>query len=284
MIDLHTHSNASDGTYSPKELVDHASEKGLSVLALTDHDTVDGLKEASEEAAKVGITFVPGIEINIEWPTGEFHLLGLGLKSVSQELSTIISDLQQKRNTRNIEMISKIQEAGIPLTLEELTARFHTDSLGRPHFAELMVEKGIVKNRQAAFDKYLAKGRPFYIKHEGADLSEAIQAIESSGGVPVQAHPLSMYVSWGKMENTMTSIHEQGVVGLEAYHPGVRVAEGERLEKLARKLNMIVTAGSDFHGEKIRADRHLGFTTGGKKIEDRFWTEELLPLLNHNLN
>ena len=110
MIDLHTHSTSSDGTYTPTQLVDHAVEKGISVLALTDHDTIDGLKEASDEAERVGLKFVPGIELNIEWPTGEFHLLGLGLKSISKELISIISDLQRKRNIRNSEIAAKLQK------------------------------------------------------------------------------------------------------------------------------------------------------------------------------
>ena len=279
MIDLHTHSTASDGTFSPSELVDFAAQKGVTVLALTDHDTTDGLEEAASQAKKDNITFVPGIELNIEWPTGEFHLLGLGLKSVSPSLFSIISYLQRERNTRNEKMAAKLQEAGIPISLEEVVDRFHTNAPGRPHFAQLMVEKGIVKYRQQAFDKYLAKGRPFYVDRAGADLSMAVDAIKSSGGVPVQAHPLSMYVAWGKMEETMTIIHQKGVMGLEAYHPGIRVAEGERLEKLARQFNMFVTAGSDFHGEKVRADRHIGYTTGGKKIDDRFWNDELKPQL-----
>lgn len=279
MIDLHTHSSASDGSLSPAQLVDYAASKGVSVLALTDHDTTDGLQEAAAQAQKANITFVPGIELNIEWPTGEFHLLGLGLKSVSPSLFSIISYLQDERNTRNKKMAFLLQNAGIPITLEEMSERFHTNALGRPHFAQLMVEKGIVKYRQQAFDRYLAKGRPFFVDRAGADLEQAVKAIEESGGVPVQAHPLSLYISWGKMEAAMTGIRDKGVLGLEAYHPGVRVSEGERLEKLARQLGMFVTAGSDFHGEKVRADRHIGYTTGGRKIDDRFWTQELQPKL-----
>lgn len=283
MIDLHTHSSASDGTFTPAELVDYAAEKHISVLAITDHDTVDGLKEAASEASVKGITFVPGVELNIQWPTGEFHLLGLGLQSISPELTSIIEFLKQERNNRNEKIAARIKEAGLPLTLEEVTERFNTNSIGRPHFAQMMVEKGIVKTRQQAFDRYLAKGRPLYVDRAGADLAEAVTAIKTSGGIPVQAHPLSIYVAWGKMDDTMKLIRNAGVEGLEAYHPGVRVSEGERLEQLARKLGMFVTAGSDFHGAKVRADRHIGYTTGGRKIDDRFWTEELLPQLQKNM-
>ena len=279
MIDLHTHSTASDGTFSPTELVNFAATKGVEVLALTDHDTTAGLQEASEAAKKAGIVFVPGIEINIDWPTGEFHLLGLGLQSVSEPLSSIIKFQEQERLNRNIQMAQKLNEAGVNITFEEVKQRFNTKNLGRPHFAQLMVEKKLVKTRQLAFDKYFAKGRPCFVNRTGADLKMSINAIKLSGGIPVIAHPLSLYVSWGKMDDTIASIKEAGVVGLEAWHPGARHGEAVRLEELAHRMDMFVTAGSDFHGEKVRADRHIGVTAGNKKIDKRYYYEELLPAL-----
>ena len=279
MIDLHTHTTASDGTLTPSELVRYAAEKKIKVLAITDHDTTDGLEEAQQEAKIQGITFVPGIEINIAWPTGEFHLLGLGLKKVSPELREIIEFLKEGRIQRNLQMIEKLQQEGIPITLEELQQRFNANTLGRPHFAQFLVEKGVVKVRQQAFDRFFAKGRPCFVEREGAALRDAVQAIKSSGGIPVQAHPLSMYVSWGKLEDKIIEIQQSGVQGLEAWHPGARISEAERLEEMAHKLDMIVTAGSDFHGAKVRADRHIGETAGTKRIEDRFWEQELKPAL-----
>ena len=144
MIDLHTHSTASDGTYSPRELVNTAFSRGISVLGLTDHDTVDGLKEAklaADEIVKNGnsFTFVPGIELNIQWPTGEFHLLGLGLKEKSAELSSIISFLEEERETRNKKMEHLLQNAGVDISLDEIKALFKTNTIGRPHFARLRV-------------------------------------------------------------------------------------------------------------------------------------------------
>ncbi len=280
MIDLHTHSTASDGSLSPSELVNYAYQKGIQVLALTDHDSVGGILEAQKEAKKIGLKFIPGIEISVDWPTGEFHLLGLGLKNQSAELKKIIDFVEQERFNRNILMAQKLQECGINITYQELVDYFHTENLGRPHFAELMVKKGYIKQRQQAFDLYFAKDRKCYVDRKGANLEESVKAIKKSGGVPVQAHPMSMYVSWGKMENTMIEIQKTGVQGLEAYHPGVRLSEAVRLEELAKKLDMIVTAGSDFHGEKVRADRKIGYSAGKKKIEDRFFFEELKPKLD----
>ncbi|OJF77218.1 MAG: phosphatase [Treponema sp. CETP13] len=279
MIDLHSHSTASDGVFSPSELVNYANKEGITVLALTDHDTIDGLAEAQKTALKTGITFVPGIEIQIQWPTGEFHLLGLSLKSISPTLVKIINLLQKGRKDRNLEIINRMNQAGMDITLEEVSKKYNVSTIGRPHIAAWMVDHGVVKKRQLAFDKYLAKGRPFYVERVGASLDEAIVAIKESGGIPVIAHPLSLYVSWGKIEPILKDIHDRGVEGLEAWHPGARVVECERLEKMAHKLGFFVTGGSDFHGQSVRTDRFLGKTAGNRTIDDRFWLEELQPAL-----
>lgn len=290
MIDLHTHSSASDGIFSPAELVAYAQGKGLSVLALTDHDTVAGLAEAESAAEKAGITFVKGIELNIERTRGEFHLIGYGIPSVpasSQGVETgpleaIIQKLQNGRLERNRTILQKMQDDGFPVSYDELleqNAGTNTDCIGRPHIAAYLVGKKLCRTRQQAFDKFLGSGRPYYVDRTAAPLSEAVVAIKAAGGIPVIAHPLSLYISWSKMDGAMREVAEAGVQGLEAWHPGVRVGEAERLEALARTLGLFVTAGSDFHGEKIRADRRIGHTAGLKKIEDRFWTDELAPAL-----
>lgn len=273
MIDLHTHSTCSDGVLSPSELVKHAFSKNIKVLALTDHDTIEGLSEAKIQSEELGITFVPGVELNIDWPKGEFHLLGLGLKNPSEQLLKILNDLQKDRDSRNAKIIEKMKEAGFDADLKEIQSKFKTCCLGRPHFAAYMVEKKIVKTRQQAFDKYIGKNCPWYIPRLGANLDDSIQAIKNSGGIPVMAHPLSIYVSWGKIFPVMQDLKERGIVGLEAYHPGARVGSCIRLEELARELGFIVTAGSDYHGEAVRADRKIGHTCGGRKIDDRFWDE-----------
>ena len=279
MIDLHTHSTASDGTYTPAQLMEYAHARNINAIALTDHDSIDGIIEAQKKARELSMEFIPGIELSIQWPTGEFHLLGLGLQSPSKELLGAIDFLRQERDNRNIKMAQKLQEQGIAITYEEVVEKAGTKTIGRPHFASLMIEKGFIRQRQQAFDQYFAKGRPCYVERTGLDLEDAVKAIKTSGGIPVQAHPLSMYVSWGKTEDTMIDIQMHGVEGLEAWHPGTRVSEAYRLEELARKLGMTATAGSDFHGEKVRADRKIGYTAGKSKIEDKFWYEELKPAL-----
>jgi len=279
MIDLHVHTTASDGQYTPTEIIQKAVAKNFSTIAITDHDTVGGLEEAKLEAAKHDITFVPGTELNINFPTGEFHLLGLGLTHVSDSLQTILDNLVQNRIVRNEQIVQKCRDLGFDISWEELIEDFPNTNIGRPHIAAELVKHKIVKDRQMAFNQYLAKGRSCYVNRIGANLDEAIIAIKDSGGAPVIAHPMSLYLSWGKLPDVMKDFHERGIVGMEAYHPGARVSECSRLEELGRKLGYFITASSDFHGEKVRTDRRLGHTTGGKKIEDRFWTEELKPYL-----
>ncbi len=280
MIDLHTHSSASDGSLTPSTLIAYGVSKGISVMALTDHDTIAGLAEAKSAAKTHNIAFIPGIELNIQWPTGEFHLLGLGIKSPSLSLLNIIAFLRKGRNTRNDEIVKKMQSNGINVSVEELKNMFSTESLGRPHIADFLVSKKIVKTRQQAFDKFLARNKPFYIPRTGANLDESIIAIKESGGIPVIAHPLSLYLSWGKIEAVLQDIFDRGVEGLEAWHPGVRIVEAKRLEEMAKRIGYFITAGSDFHGENVRQDRKIGKTSGGLKIEDRFWTQELKPFLD----
>lgn len=267
MIDLHVHTTASDGQYTPTEIIQKAHSKNLTIMAITDHDTIDGLEEGKKAAKAVGMRFVPGVELNINFPTGEFHLLGLGLKNPSDSLKSLLADLVKNRDFRNNQIIEKMRAEGIDITLDEVYADFPNTVIGRPHFAAELVKKKIVKTRQQAFDIYLAKGRKWYVERVGSNLDEAIVAIKESGGVPIVAHPMSLYLSWGKLPDTMQNFYERGVMGLEAFHPGARVSECLRLEELAHKIGYLVTGGSDFHGEQIRTDRRLGHTCGGKKIE-----------------
>ncbi len=252
-------------------------------MALTDHDTLDGIEEGKAAAKKAGIDFVPGIEINVQWPTGEFHLLGLALKEAAPSMKALLGRLKENRVERNKKIFKALQNDGLDADYQEFVqtqGNGHAeDTLGRPHMAAYLLEKKIVRNRQAAFDKYLSKGTPFFVDFEGAALEDAVAAVLDSGGLPVIAHPMSLYVGWGKIEGVLRSIKERGVLGLEAWHPGAKENDCRRLEAMARELGFFVTAGSDFHGPNVRADRKLGVTAGGYKISDRFYYDELLPNL-----
>ena len=279
MIDLHVHTTASDGQYTPTQIIQKASEKNIKVIAITDHDTFAGIDEAQKEGKKLGVTVVPGIELNITFPAGEFHLLGHGIKEPSKSLKEIVENVIQNRNERNHLIVEKMNQDGIAINIEEIESDFPNTVIGLPHFAAELVKHKIVKTRQQAFDQYLARGRKWYVPRVCTNLDEAIVAIRESKGVPVVAHPMSLYLSWGKLPDFLKECYEKGVVGIEAFHPGARVTECLRIEEIGRKIGFIITAGSDFHGEKIRSDRKLGHTCGNKKIDDKYYYEELLKVL-----
>lgn len=278
MVDLHTHSTASDGTLTPQELVAEAHRVGISVLALTDHDTVAGVKEAQQAAVSYGIRIIPGIEISVEWQPGELHLLGLGVDAESSALAGLMRYTQEKRLERNRRIIEQFSKEGIVIDTEQLAHIAGGTVIGRPHFAQYLVRIGKVKSIQEAFQKFLAKERPFYIEKECLPLTEAIKAVKTANGIPVLAHPMSLYLSWAKLPGAIEQFKEQGLMGIEAWHSGARYGECVRLQSLAQQLNLIVTAGSDFHGAN-RKDVHLGRTANNIAIEDRFYTENLLPAL-----
>lgn len=275
MIDLHVHTTASDGQYTPTQIIQKAADRNITTIAITDHDTVAGLEEGKKAAKEHGIRFVPGVELNINFPTGEFHLLGLGLQKISPSFNQMIETLVKNRDLRNEQIINNMQKDGIDITFAEIQNDFPNTIIGRPHFAAELVKKKIVKTRQQAFDIYLAKGRKWYVERVGSNLDEAIVAIKECGGIPIIAHPMSLYLSWGKLPDAIKDFYERGVMGLEAFHPGARVTECLRLEELAKKIGMLITGGSDFHGEQIRTDRRLGHTCGNKKL-----TEELFEPLS----
>lgn len=268
-IDLHVHSDASDGTFTPEAITAAAAEKNLSTIALTDHDTIAGLDRAAVACSERGIRFVPGIELEIRFEPGEFHLLGLGLLRPTDEFREALVDLAKKREDRNREMIRLMGEAGIEASYDEVTAFASGKTVGRPHFASFLISRNIVKNREQAFSRFLAKGRPFWAPKAALELADAVRLVVESGGVPVLAHPLSLFVSWGRLGGLVEEFRDLGVAGLEAWHPAAKPRACERLERMAQELDMLVTGGSDFHGDN-RPDRKLGLTAGGRTIDERY--------------
>jgi len=280
MVDLHTHSNISDGDFSPAMLVKQAVKQGLRAIALTDHDTINGLDTAKTAALEENFHFIPGIEINIKWmggksaigasglgPGGEFHLLGLGINKPSPAFITAVGELSRRREARNREILDKMHEFSIEATWEELLDISSGNSMGRPHFATLLVKRKIVKNTNQAFERYLGVGKPFYVPKEGLIFEEAVALIRESGGIPVLAHPISLYVAWGRLPDLVKTLKEMGLMGLEAWHPTAKAGSCRRLEALAKELGLYVTEGSDFHGS-VRPDRRLGYSGKGRKIDD----------------
>jgi predicted metal-dependent phosphoesterase TrpH len=269
VIDLHAHSNASDGSFSPGELVALARKRGLSALALTDHDTVAGLAEAESAASEEGIRFIRGVEIEVEFNPGEFHLLGLDFPALAPGLAEILGVIAKKRETRNRTIVERLSAAGHELRYEELLETAGSSMVGRPHIAELLVRKRIARTRQQAFDRFIGKGKPFWEPKAAITLEEGVDLIHKAGGLAFVAHPMSLFVSWKRLRELFPAWKEIGVDGIEAWHPTARKAECERLEDLAEVHGFRVSAGSDFHGA-IRPDRKLGLTAGNREIDDRF--------------
>ena len=274
--------------------MEEAAKLKITAIALTDHDTVDGLEEGAKAAMERGIRFIPGIELQILWNDdsgGEFHLLGLGITRPSPGFKAAVAELSRRREERNLMIVDKMKSAGVNVSYDEVkamasgsgagepenaNAKIHKNSIGRPHFAALLVKRKIVKNREQAFLRYLGRGKPFYMPKVGLDFEQAAAVIKESGGIAVLAHPMSLYVAWGKLPSLIENLKERGLDGLEAWHPTAKVSSCRRLEALGKSLGLLITAGSDFHGEG-RIDRKLGITAGGKKIEDGFL--ELQPLI-----
>jgi 3',5'-nucleoside bisphosphate phosphatase len=272
MIDLHSHSTASDGSLSPSGLVALAARTGLKVLALTDHDTVTGLAEARVAAARAGIIFVGGVEIEIEFDPGEFHLLGLGIDEGCGRLLEAMEGLAEARRRRNEAIVDLLRSEGLKVDIGEMARTAGTESLGRPHIAEALLRSGIVRTKQEAFDRFLGKGRPFYMPKDCLSLPEALELIAASGGVAVAAHPYSLFLGKSKLGAVMDSWRDSGVKGIEAYHPAAKLGQCRILETMARERGFFVTAGSDYHGPDKPA-WGLGRTAGGLAIDDGYFGE-----------
>ncbi len=248
LIDLHVHSIASDGSMSPAEVVRYAREKGLSAIALTDHDTVDGVEEALEEGKRSGIEVIPGIEISVEYKP-EMHILGFfprieGYCAIGKELETV----RAGREERNGKIINRLNELGIDIKIEEVKSVAMGDVTGRPHIARVLVNKGYAGNMDEAFEKYLGKSGRAYFKRFGLKPEDGIKAIRNSGGLPVIAHPVFLRKSYAEMDSLLAELKGYGLAGIEAlYSENSREDTGNFL-RLAIKHDLIVTGGSDFHG------------------------------------
>lgn len=269
MIDLHTHSNISDGSLAPAALVQKAYKDGLTAIALTDHDSLDGLKEAEEACSRLGLRFIRGIEIDIAFEPGEFHLLGLDLGQNTGAFDHLLAQFENSREKRNLLLIGLLQKEGFDISYDDVKTIAGPGVIGRPHIAETLVKKRLVKTKQEAFDKYLGKGRALFVKKESVELAEAIKAIKASGGLVIVAHPMSLFVSWTRLRTMFGEWKELGIDGIEAFHPAARIVDCNRLDSLAKEFGFKVSAGSDFHGE-ARPDRRLGYTAGNKAISQDF--------------
>ena len=249
-VDLHTHSSASDGTDSPRELVAHARELGLRAIALTDHDTVDGVKEALAAGAEYGVEVLPGIEISADYLDTGAHVLGYLVDPDAPALQEVIDWFIQERETRNQAIVDKLAADGYPISIPELKAKFSHTMLGRPHIGQLLVEKGCIGSVQGAMNRWLDDGKPYFVARRHLPMKDAIRLIQAAGGVADIAHPLEYGYDWDGVEQLIQTAYELGAVGVECHYSGYTDEECAKLESFARARGMVITGGSDYHGSR----------------------------------
>ncbi|MBC7232069.1 MAG: PHP domain-containing protein [Chloroflexi bacterium] len=250
-VDLHVHTSASDGQLSPAEVVHEALALGLTTIAITDHDTTEGIEEALEAAKGTGLDVIPGVEISAEMPRCEVHILGYYIAYRDPALCRKLALFRELRLKRAQKIMAKLAQMGMPLDWDRIQQLAGTGTIGRPHIARAMLEKGYISSIDEAFDLYISRGGPAYVKRPKLTPVEAIQAILAAQGLPVLAHPL-------QINHLVPELAAHGLVGLEVYYPGYTPDEIDFLLSLANKYGLLVTGGTDFHGEYTQCATRLG--------------------------
>ncbi|MGE4282532.1 MAG: PHP domain-containing protein [Clostridia bacterium] len=245
-IDLHVHTTASDGSMTPSEVVRHAVQKRLAAIAITDHDTVEGIEEALIQGHLSDIEVIPGIEISVDY-RDEMHILGYYIDIYSQKFITILNQLNNFREERNPKIIKKLNDLGMSISFEEVEAKAGR-VVGRPHIARVMVEKGYVDNVNQAFYEYLNTGKPAYIERKKLSQQEGIRLIKNAGGIAILAHPIYLEKGGANLDMLLPKLIEYGLDGLEVYYSDYTSEDTHKYLKLADKYNLVATGGSDFHG------------------------------------
>lgn len=261
-IDLHCHSTASDGRLSPEQVAALAHTKGLKAVALTDHDTVAGVAAFSKACAASGIEAIPGVEVSAEYAKGTMHIVGLFVDTANPGFLAFLKQLADGRKVRNPQIVAKLNELGMQLTMAEVEeeAGIKDDgpgggaidkSIGRPHIAGVLIKKGYVKDKQDAFDKYLAKGKPCYFSRFVASPTESIRQIHAAGGLAILAHPPYLMKEWNEAEldGVVAGLKAEGLDGIEVHYSTHSPSQTQFIAGLAAKHGLAVSGGSDFHGE-----------------------------------
>jgi len=257
VIDLHTHSTASDGQYAPAEIAARAAAAGTEVWALTDHDTVAGQEVGAAEARRLGMRFVPGIELSVFLDRREIHVLGHFVDPLHATLRKFEDFLAEHRRERMGKIIEKLKALGIHLSPEDIVRHSGGKTIGRPHVARALVAAGVVASVKEAFDRYLGEGKPAYEGRYRLTAEDAVSLVRGAGGVATLAHP-----GVSKIEACdLARLRAMGFDGVEAYHPDHVPSQLEKYLRIAAELDLVATAGSDFHGEAVAPDRALGTTT-----------------------
>lgn len=274
MIDLHTHSNASDGQHSPSELIRLAHEAGIDTIALTDHDTTAGLEEAERAAAEVGMKLLRGVEISCMGGKN-LHILGLGIDRFNCELTSFLEHVRGLRDLRNLRLEAFLHEKGVNVTTEMAAKYAADDNVRRPHFALAMVELGYAESVQEAFARYLWSAEYNALRIQKPSAEECISKIAHSGGLAVLAHPCLLELDGERLEKLISRLSQAGLSGLECLYP-LHSEEQTRLYiSLAEKYGLFVTAGSDYHGKKVKP--HISIGTALEVLPEKLAARVVLP-------
>lgn len=259
-VDLHLHTTASDGVLSPSEIVRYAKARGLQAIAITDHDTIDGCEEGLSEGERIGFEVIPGIEISAEYSPGSMHILGFFLDIHHPLLNERLEYLQKARAERNPKMVAKLNQLGMEVTYEEVVKASGGGQVGRPHFANVLLEKKYVRNFQEAFERFLKKGAPAYVDKFRFTSKEALHFINEAGGMAVLAHPNTLGVKrYSELEKLALQLVDEGLKGIEVYYPEHSAVEVAQYKNLADRYSLLSTGGTDYHGiEKNGLDIGVG--------------------------
>lgn len=280
MIDLHAHTTASDGEKSPEELIDLALSKNLSAIAITDHDTISGLKSAFEYSKSKNIIFVPGMELEADVDKGQMHILGLFIDFENKELNNVLDKIKQGRIHRNNLFIQEFNKMGFEITLEDLQKVSGGKIIGKPHFAKVFLQKNYIKTKNEIFDNYFNKPPLSDIKKTRYSPEVLIKLIKKANGIAVLAHPQSLKLDDEELEIKLKELISYGLDGLECYHSKQTPEQMHTFKALAKKLNLLVTKGSDYHGPITKPEVELGTGKNGNIVSAE--EDEILEkLLNY---
>jgi len=280
-VDLHTHSNRSDGSDEPSELVRKAAAVNLTAVALTDHDTLEGINEARRASESLPIELIPGVEISCEWTPGTMHVVVLFLEPGRGPLQDRLADLQASRAHRNDRIADRLRRLGIDITMDEVIEESPVGVVGRPHFAAVLVRKGVVADIPTAFTDYLGNQAPAYVPRLRLEPEEAIGLARASGGVPILSHPHTLgHTSADEFAATYGRLTAAGLVGIDAYYGDYTPEQRAELAGIARSFGLIPSGGSDYHGS-YKEGLALGSGRGNLEVPDGVLEE--LRTVHHQL-
>ena len=279
MIDLHCHTIRSDGTLTPSELVDLAASKGITYLAVTDHDTIEGIQEAMDRAAKINADsaslvrapeIIPGIEFSTDWEGSDVHVVGLNIDHKKPDFVAKLQAFLDSREGRNRKMAENLKNMGIGISYSGLRKMFPECVLTRAHFAKYLYEYGYVRNVRDAFDRYLGPDSPAYVPREKITPCEAVRMTVEAGGIPVLAHPMIYKLGEEKLRRLIDIMKGEGLVGIEAMYSTHSEEDVEYVKKIASETGLLLSGGSDFHGSN-KPGIELGTGCGNLDIPEEIW-------------